>query len=114
MPYISVKTTNEISKEKEAVLKAKMGKAIETIPGKSEAYLMVCFEDRCRLWLRGDNSEESAFVEVKIFGTSSKQYYTAMTKVICAVLGDELGISPERVYVTYSEFENWGWNNMNF
>ena len=50
MPYIGTHTTVEITPEKEVVLKEKLGKAIEAIPGKAEAWLMCGFEDNCRLW----------------------------------------------------------------
>ena len=40
MPLITAKTSVEISKEKEVVLKEKLGKAIELI-GKSESWLMI-------------------------------------------------------------------------
>ena len=30
------------------------------------------------------------------------------------VLNTELGILPSNVYVSYSEFENFGWNGRNF
>ena len=33
-----------------------IGKAIELVPGKSEEYLLLEFEDNCRLWLRGSKS----------------------------------------------------------
>lgn len=114
MPYISTKVSCPISPEKETVLKAKMGRAIETIPGKTEDYLMTSFEDNCHLWMHGDNSVDSAYVEVKIFGSAAKESYSAMTKVICNILKDELNINPDRVYVTYSEYDSWGWNNFNF
>ena len=35
MPYIGTKTTVAITPEKEAVLKEKMARALEAIPGKS-------------------------------------------------------------------------------
>lgn len=45
MPFIKVKTSCPITKEQESELKARLGKAIELIPGKSEAYLLLEFED---------------------------------------------------------------------
>lgn len=114
MPYIGTRTTTEISKEKETILKQKLGKAIETIPGKSEAWLMTEFTGGCNLWMRGDNSVDSAFVEVKVYGKTEHRYCDALTGKICDILSEELGISPDRIYVTYSEFSEWGWNGGNF
>ena len=40
-----------------------MGKVIELVPGKSEEYLLLEFEDNCRLWLRGKNDEPPNYEE---------------------------------------------------
>ena len=114
MPYIGTKTTVAISPEKEIVLKEKMGKAIEAIPGKTEAWLMCEFEDNCRIWFKGDNSAPSAYVEVKLLGRAEREYYEKLTAIICDILADELSIPADRTYVKYEECEHWGWNNMNF
>ena len=114
MPYIHTQTTVKITKEKEEILKAKLGKAIECIPSKDESWLMLAFDDEARMWFKGDNSAPIAWVEVKIFGKSEKQYYEAMTKNVCAVMGEELGIPADRVYVKYEECSQWGWNHMIF
>lgn len=114
MPYIQTRTTVEITPEKEAILKEKLGKAIEAIPGKSEAWLMCEFADRCRLWFQGDNSEPIAYVEVKIFGQAVPVYYEKLTALICGILNSELAIPANRIYVKYEEISHWGWNNKNF
>lgn len=114
MPYIGTRTTKEITPEKEAILKAKLGKAIEAIPGKSESWLMTEFTGGCHLWLGGDNSADSAFVEVKIYGNADHRACDSLTGKICDILEEELGISPDRIYITYSGFSEWGWNGNNF
>ena len=114
MPYIGTKTTVAISAEKEIILKEKLGKAIEAIPGKTEAWLMCEFEDSCRLWFKGDISAPSAYVEVKLLGTASPEYYEKLTAIICSILSDELSIPADRTYVKYEECKYWGWNNINF
>ena len=114
MPYIGTHTTVKITPEKEVILKEKLGKAIEAIPGKTEAWLMCGFEDNCRLWFKGDAFAPSAFVEVKLLGTASPEYYEKLTAIICRILADELDIPAERTYVKYEECKYWGWNNINF
>jgi hypothetical protein len=37
-----------------------------------------------------------------------------MTKIICDLFKEELGISPDHVYVNYTFSEVWGWNGENF
>ena len=95
-------------------LKAKFGKAIECFPGKTEAWLMVGIEDEQKLWFKGDNSSDSAIVDVDLLGGVSKDGALKMTCTVCDILQEELGISPSRVYVKYMGYADWGWNNTNF
>ena len=37
-----------------------------------------------------------------------------MTADLTAILAEELGIAPDRVYVKYEETPYWGWNGSNF
>lgn len=113
MPFINTKVTNEITKEKEEMLKAELGKAIALI-GKGEAYLMLNFEDNCRLWFGGKNDEDTAFVEVSLLGHITKDKAQNLTAAICEVFERELGISGDKVYVKYSETDLWGFNSFMF
>ena len=112
MPLITAKTSTEISKEKEAVLKAKFGKAIELI-NKSESWLMIDFQENCRLWFKGEETP-SAMIEIDLFGKASDSGYDALTKAITDIVSDELGISPDRIYVKYNEINHWGYSGFNF
>jgi len=114
MPYINTKTNIIISKEKEVTIKQKLGKAIELIPGKTEDWLMVSFEDQCSLYFKGESDKAIAYIEVKIFGSSSGSAYDKLTGAITNILNEELNIAPDQVYVKYEEVSNWGWNGRNF
>ena len=112
MPLITAKTSVEITKEKEAVLKEKFGKAIELI-GKSESWLMIDFQENCHLWFKGDEAP-SAMIEVDLFGKATESGYDALTKAITDIVNAELGISPDRIYVKYQEINHWGYSGFNF
>ena len=114
MPFIGSKVSVKISKEKEEIIKKKLGEAIELIPGKSETFLMIGFEDEYSLYLGGEKLEKGAFIEVKIFGKASKDAYAKLTAAICNIYEEELGIPQNKIYVKYEEVENWGWNGSNF
>ncbi|WP_270565391.1 phenylpyruvate tautomerase MIF-related protein [Clostridium beijerinckii] len=114
MPFIGSKVSVKISKEKEEIIKKKLGEAIKLIPGKSETFLMVGFEDNYSLYFGGEKLENGAFIEVKIFGKSSKDAYDALTAEICNIYEKELDIPQDKIYVKYEEVENWGWNGKNF
>lgn len=114
MPFIHTRMNRPLSKEKEQVLSQALGKAIELIPGKTENWLMLQFEDNCRLWFRGENENPMAMVQVQVFGKAKAEYYDALTKRICALLEEYLSIQPENIYVKYEETSHWGWNGSNF
>ncbi len=113
MPFINVKTNTKVSNEKAVTIKAALGNAITAIPGKSENWLMVGIEDDYKLYFKGTD-EPAAMVEVQIYGNASGNSMQTLTGNITDILLDTLGISADRVYVSYMLTENWGWNGSNF
>ncbi len=114
MPFISTKTSIAISQEKKLSLKAKFGEAIQLLPGKSESWLMLSFEDTCTMFFQGSDAKPLAYVEVKLFGKSTADAYQNLTRAITEIIHEELGIAADCIYVTYQEISTWGWNGSNF
>lgn len=114
MPFINSKISVKITKEQEETIKSKLGEAISIIPGKSENWLMVGFEDQYSLYFKGQALEKLAFVEVKIFGSANSAIYEKLTSAICNIYEEVLSIPPNNIYVKYEEVSNWGWNGSNF
>ena len=114
MPYIKLTTTAKVDGAKANALKAEFGKAIECFPGKTESWLMVNIEGEQNMWFRGDDSADTAMVDVDLFGTVAAPASDKMTAALCKILQKELGIAPDRVYVKYTGYANWGWNGGNF
>ena len=54
------------------------------------------------------------FVSVDLYGRVSSSSYNSLTSEITSILNEELSIEPDKIYVKYSEIENWGWNGNNF
>ena len=113
MPFISSKVSVPLTKEKEQVLKVRLGQAITCFPGKSESFLMLDFEDNCRLYFRGEPGP-AAFIEVKVFGSLERSACEKMTAAVTDIFVKELNIERGRIYVRYEETEHWGWNGANF
>ena len=113
MPLITTKTSTEISKEQEVSLKEKFGKAIELI-GKSESWLMLNFDDNCRMYFKGDNKEPIAMVEIALFGKASDSQYDALTEELTKEIAEILNIAPSNIYIKYDEVKHWGYNGFNF
>lgn len=112
MPLITTKASTEISKEKEASLKTKFGKAIELI-NKSESWLMVDFQENCHLYFKGSD-ESCAMLEVDLFGKATDSGYDALTEKLTEIVETELGIDRSRIYVKYNEISHWGYSGFNF
>ena len=113
MPFINTKTTATISKEAETELKTKFGKAI-TCLGKGEQWLMLNFEDNCRMWFKGKSDEELVFVDIALFGKASDSQYDNMTETVCNIISETLGVRSDCIYVKYEEVSHWGYNGFNF
>ena len=69
MPYIATTTNVTINTRKRETLKERMGKAIELIPDKTEAWLMLSFRDGVDMYFRGED-DPCAICQVKLFGTA--------------------------------------------
>ena len=114
MPFIDTKLNIRLTEEKETRLKTRLGEAISVFAGQSEYWLMLNFTDQCRMWFRGYNSFPVAMVEVKLFGGADEETCSRMTEILCDLFSEELGISPDHVYVKYEFSDRWGWNRENF
>lgn len=114
MPYIRTTVSKELTDEKRETIKTKLGQAIALIPGKSESWLMLSFEDNMKMYFRGDESEDYAYLEVSLFGSASDAAYDRLTAALSEIINEELGIGRENIYIKYEEAEHWGWNGNNF
>lgn len=114
MPFIDSKISCKVTPDKQEVLKTALGQLISTIPGKSETFLMVGFNDEYPLYFGGQKLDKGAFVEIKIFGSASDDALEALTGKVCALYEKELGIPQNYIYVKYEFVDHWGWNGHNF
>ena len=114
MPFINAIVSAAISQEQEKQLKERLAQAITAIPGKSEQWLMIGFQDNYHLYFRGDNSQPSAFIEVQIYGNSNPPAFDKLTGEITRIFNDILKITSDHIYIKYSPTSDWGWNGSNF
>ncbi len=113
MPFINIKTNQSVSQDQQTTIKAGLGKAISTLPGKSEQWLMVGIEPEYVLYHQGTDAP-AAMVEVQIYGGASSAAYDAMTVQISNLLNSALNIPKNRIYISYLSTPDWGWNGHNF
>lgn len=108
MPFIISRVNIPLSDEQETTLKIGLGQAISLVPGKSEASLMLGFEDAYRLYLAGDNSQPMAYITVAVFGNHGHCGYEQLSKAISQLFHRVLGIDPRRIFINYEDIAAWG------
>ncbi len=113
MPFINVKTSQKVEEAKKINIENCLTSAISILPGKTSSYFMCAVEDQISFMFHGDK-KPTAFVEVKIFGKSSREAYENLTAEICKILQEEIDVAPDYCYVKFEEVENWGFNNFMF
>lgn len=114
MPFINSKVSVSLTDKQKEELKTELGKAITLIPGKSESWLMLGFEDNYSLYFKGEAFEKIAFIEVKIFGNTTSDAYDKLTAAICDIFNKVVGVDMDKIYVKYEEVSHWGYNGFNF
>lgn len=114
MPFIITKTNTEITTEQELSLKKGLGKAIEYVPGKSEQALMLDFEEKNHLYIRGNNSIPMAYIDVSIFGNPDHAGYAELSQAITKLFNKVLHIEPENIFIDYKDIPIWGVNGWAF
>lgn len=114
MPFIISRTNVTISDEQERQLKILLGKAIALVPGKSEQSLMLVFESTRHMWLWGDNSSPSAYIEVSVWDNEQHRGYKLLTAEITRIFNHVLGIKPQNIYLRYADIPCWGTAGMTF
>lgn len=112
MPFINLKTTNSISSQQEEALRKRFFEACGAI-SKPESYVMLGFEEKCRLYFR-NSDENCAYIDVNILGSASRSGYDKMTEILTDAVCSTLSLSPDRVYIKYSETSVWGFSGSNF
>ncbi len=114
MPFIDAKISKKLTPEEKTELKAFFGDAIALFPGKTETWLMCSIEGEKNIWFQGNDDSDSAFVEVKLYGSVDTAASAKFTGAVCEELEQKFGIPASRVYVRYEGGKDWGWNGSNF
>ena len=114
MPLIKVHTQPAVADDKKEPLMGEIAQCVADISGKSLEYMMVVLED-ADIQL-GGTSSDSAYIDFRGIGGISPESNAAITSGLCELFQTELGISPDRVYITFTDVpaQNWGWNNKLF
>lgn len=108
MPYIAVNTSRILTQDQKEAIKTALGAGISLIPGKSEKSLMVDFADGRTMYFAGQSCD-TAYVDVKIFGSTTIEAKQAFTKRVDEILRQN-GMEQAEIYLTFAEMPGWGVN----
>jgi 3-mercaptopyruvate sulfurtransferase SseA len=111
MPYIALNTTQTLSAIQKEKIKTEFGRLITIIPTKTEAGLVIDFSDSRTIYKAGKEIS-GAFIDLRLFHKSDFEPKKMFTEETFAMLSRELGIEKDNMYLTISEFENWGSNGI--
>ncbi len=114
MPYLKLKTNVPINKQQTSQLMGQLSQLLAKETGKSERYVMVELSADRDMIFSGDH-EPLAYLECKSIGLTSVQA-KALSAAISRILQSDLQLSPERIYIEFSNCpaEYWGWNGGTF
>lgn len=114
MPLLKPETTVPLPEEKEKPLLAALSKAVAGATGKPEQYVMVPASHSAMVM--SGKPGEAAFVDVRSIGGLNGETNRKLSRQICKLLKDSLGIAPDWVYLNFTDVEagNWAWNGSTF
>jgi len=115
VPLLQLKTSVALSKDQKSALLTSLSNALSQDTGKPERYVMVVIDDGASVMMAG-SEVSGAFVDVKGIGGLGGSVNKKLTQSICGILQKTCGISPETVYLNFTDVkaENWGFNNSTF
>ena len=114
MPLLRLETNVALPEDKRETLLASLSKAVAETIGKPEQYVMVTASQAATLM--SGKPGDGAFVDLRSIGGLSDEVNRKLSQQVCKLLKDSLGISPDRVYLNFTDVEapNWGWNGSTF
>ena len=114
MPLIKLETSASISDGDKSELALSLSKIAAAAIGKPEAYVMASVTEAA-MTMAGEVGP-AAFLDVRSIGGLNQSVNRDLTTKVCDLMSAKLGISADRVYVSFasSAAVDWGWNNSTF
>ena len=107
MPFIAITTSKRLGHSQKEALKARLGRDIAIIPGKTEAALMLDICDGHTMYYAGE-TKHCAYIDVRLYGTAPFEKKEEFSTALFALMKENAGLEPDAVYITFLEYENWG------
>jgi phenylpyruvate tautomerase PptA (4-oxalocrotonate tautomerase family) len=84
-------------------------------PGNKNYYGRINPNGKTSLMMAGGPGE-GAFVDARGIGGLTADVNRTLSRRVCELLNESLGVAPRRVYLNFTEVKaaNWGWNGISF
>src|SRR3954453_12783383 len=114
MPLLKLETNVTLPDDKRKNLIAALSKVVAETIGKPELYVMVTISPSDILM--SGKPGEAAFVDVRSIGALTEDVNKQLSKKICTLLNDSLGVPENRTYLNFTDIDaaNWGWKGGTF
>ncbi len=111
MPFVMARVNVPVNREQEELIKERLGKAIEAIPGKCRDDLLLGLEEGCRFYLRG-KEQKTAYIEVSIFGNEDHRGFDVFARDLTEAFHEVLDIPAGNIFATFEDITAWSVNGM--
>ncbi len=114
MPLLELKTSVPIPEERREEIVRSLSRVTAEVIGKPEGYVMVTL-DEVKVCMGGEVGP-GAFVDVRSIGGLDGGVNKQLSKKVCALLGEELDIPSNRIYLNFTDIarSSWGWDGGTF
>lgn len=114
MPCLILKTNQSLSKEEQLTLCQTTSALTARLLGKPETYVMTLIETHVSMTMSGTD-EPTVYIELKSINLPEDNT-SELSLELCNHIGDFLKISPNRIYIEFSNAQRhlWGWDKRTF
>jgi phenylpyruvate tautomerase PptA (4-oxalocrotonate tautomerase family) len=114
MPLLKLETTVALTEDKRQALLASLSKILAETIGKPQQYIMVT-ASQVAIQMSG-RPGDAAFVDVRSIGGMTGEVNRNLSKKVCELLHEALGIPPNCIYLNFTDVQasHWGWNGNTF
>jgi phenylpyruvate tautomerase len=114
MPLLKLETTVVLTDDQRKALLPSLSKILAETTGKPEGYVMITLSQSAMLM--SGKTGDAAFVDIRGIGGLSGDVNRRLSQKVCRLLNESLGVSPDRIYLNFTELEasNWGWKGNTF
>lgn len=106
MPYIQMSISEKQDETRIASLKSMLGEKISLLPGKSEAVLMLQFDDANTMYFAGELGK-CAMIQVHLYKENPPEAKSQFASEMLKSFSEITGIPIDRIFLNFFEHSGW-------